>query len=83
VSPVFDGELGGAFHFFRAEENFQAVVKVSLRLNGHYAVAAASVGGLPWTIAVRDTLTGQVKRYTSRAGELGVPTDPRAFPANP
>lgn len=80
---MFDADLGGAFHFFLAEKNFQAVVKVSLRPSAYYAVAAASVGGLPWTTTIRDSLTGQVKRYTNIGGELGVPTDAQAFPANP
>lgn len=83
VSPVMDGELGGAFHFFKAEQNFHVVVKLARRPGGYFSASAVALEGLPWTVRIRDTLTGQVKVYENLAGGLGAPTDAQAFPADP
>lgn len=83
VSPVIDGDLGGAFHFFAAEKNFHTVVKVALRPSGFYAVSAVALDPLEWTVRIRDTMTGEVKSYTNPEGGLGVPTDTQAFAADP
>lgn len=83
VSPVLQGDLGGAFHFFMAEKNFQLVVKIARRTNGFYAVAIAGLESFPMTIQIRDSRTGVVKTYEKRRGKLSLPVDNQAFPVEP
>jgi len=83
VSPVLQGELGGAFHFFLDEENFHIVVKLSKRPSGFYAVSFFGGEPLEWNVRVRDTATGEVKNYSKAFGTLTLGVDVKAFPINP
>lgn len=83
VSPVVQGELGGAFHFFLAEKNFHLVIKIVKRPSGFYAVSIAGFENFEITIRIRDTETGQVKTYFKPETDLALPVDAKAFPVNP
>ncbi len=59
----------GLFWFF-SETNWELLVKVldACTSNGHHWVFAASATDVGFDLQVRDTVTGQVKRYTHTAG---------------
>lgn len=83
VSPAFLGDFGGAFHFFKDEDNFHVVIKILKRPSGFYAVSVAGLDLFAMTVRVRDTETGEVRTYSKLEGELSLPVDSKAFPANP
>ncbi len=59
----------GLFWFF-SETNWELLVKVldACTSNGHHWVFAASATDVGFDLQVRDTVTGQVRRYTHTAG---------------
>ncbi len=59
----------GLFWFF-SEANWELLVKVldACTSNGHHWVFAASATDVGFELQVRDTVTGQVRRYTHTAG---------------
>ena len=83
ISPIFNADLGAAFHFFKDEENFHLVVKTSKRPSGFWAVSFFSGELLEWSVRVRDTWTGEVKQYQKPFGQLGRDADAMAFPIEP
>ena len=89
-----DGEVGagqvvqggtddsGLFTFFDPN-NWEILIKVlnGCTINGHVWVYGASTTDLAFTIAVTDTATGRVRRYSNEAGRPAAAiTDAKAFP---
>lgn len=73
-------EDSGLFWFFEPG-NWEVLVKVldGCGINGHHWVYAASATSLPFEMAVTDTETGEVYRYSKGADDPVALADPAAF----
>ena len=70
----------GLFSFFDGD-NWEVLVKVldGCAINGHHWVYAASATSLPFEMAISDTSTGEVYRYSKGQNDLSALADPAAF----
>ena len=70
----------GLFSFFDGD-NWEVLVKVldGCAINGHHWVYAASATSLPFEMAISDTSTGEVYRYSKGQNDLAALADPAAF----
>lgn len=68
-TPVSGSADSGLFWFF-GSDNWEILVKVldGCAINGSHWVLAASTTDVGYTLTVRDTETGQVRRYTNQIG---------------
>ncbi len=67
---VHEGTDDSGLFWFFSEANWELLVKVldACTSNGHHWVFAASATDVGFDFQVRDTVTGQVRRYTHTAG---------------
>ena len=70
----------GYFWFFNAD-NVELMVKVldGRQINNHFWVFYGALSNVEYTITVRDTVTGQTRRYTNPSGTFGSVGDTQAF----
>jgi hypothetical protein len=71
--------------WFTAADNWEVLVKVldGCAFNGHYWVFAAGATGLPFTMRVIDTATGEELTYAGPTGPARTVTDTKAFRCSP
>ena len=70
----------GYFWFF-SDSNVELIVKVldGTSINGKYWVFYGALSNVPYTVTVKDTLTGALKTYTNPSGTFASVGDTTAF----